>query len=79
MVFILQKLLQDIGARYPAWLEENRATLSEADIARYEEQQRHIKDICRLYDEDPDNFTELVNALQQVGAASAHGVSAFCT
>ena len=57
---------QDIGARYPQWLDANAPQLSQEDLARYSQQYRHIVDICTLYDTDPDNFSALYDKLQQV-------------
>lgn len=44
-----------------------RDTLSALELERYERQHQHIRDICHLYETDPNNFTRLVDLLQQVG------------
>ena len=44
-----------------------RDTLSTVELERYERQHQHIQDICHLYETDPNNFTRLVDLLQQVG------------
>ena len=58
--------LQDIGAKYPAWLEAHKETVKPEDLARYRKQLRHIKDICALYERDPDNFGAIYHKMQEV-------------
>ena len=41
--------------------------MSALELERYERQHQHIRDICHLYETDPNNFTRLVDLLQQVG------------
>jgi len=58
--------LQDIGAKYPAWLEANKETAPPEDLARYREQLRHIQDMCALYEHEPDNFDAIYHKMQEV-------------
>lgn len=64
---------QEIGERYPGWLAEHAAELSDEDLARYRAQQDYIQQICTLYEHDPDNYTRLVDLLQQVGGVGGRG------
>lgn len=59
-------LPQDIGARYPQWLASHADNLSGEDLDRYSRQHQHILDICRLYEQDPDNFSAIYEKLQHV-------------
>lgn len=59
-------LLQDIGERYPSWLEEHREGLPEEDFQRYTQQYEYIQKICALYESNPGDYTQLVGLLQQV-------------
>jgi Pex19 protein family len=58
--------VQDIGAKYPEWLEANRGVLCAEDFARYSEQYVHIQRIVQLYEREPEDFQELVATLQKV-------------
>ena len=67
LVIILKpRCMQDIGARYPAWLEKHAASLSQEDLARYTAQHQHIIDICKLYESHPEDFGAIYDKLQQV-------------
>ncbi len=61
---------QDIGAKYPAWLEANKETEKPEDLARYREQLRHIQDMCALYEHEPDNFDAIYHKMQEVRCVS---------
>jgi len=66
MIFWRLPGVQDIGERYPSWLEANRSTLDPADVQRYEEQQQYIAQICTLYETDPQNFPKLMDLLHEM-------------
>ena len=74
---VLYQPMKDIGARYPAWLAANRASLSPEDAQRYEEQQGYILRICELYETDPKNFAALMELLQEVRWVLGGGGSVF--
>ena len=57
---------QEIGERYPAWLEAHRAALSAEDLERYTRQYDYIQRITGLYERDPGNLERLVGLLQEV-------------
>ncbi len=57
---------QEIGAKYPAWLQSHRDTLPSEELARYEKQYDIITKICALYDQPSPDFTLLVGLLQEV-------------
>jgi Pex19 protein family len=58
--------VQDIGERYPQWLAKHAGSLSDEELTRYTQQHQHIVEMCRLYDEDADNFTAIFSQLQKV-------------
>ena len=65
--------LQDIGARYPDWLESNRDSLAPEDLQRYSRQYEYIQQIVALYESgNPNDFGQLVNLLQQASRVSLH-------
>lgn len=71
---------QEIGGRYPAWLEAHAGALSPEDLARYTRQYDFIQRITDLYERDPGNLERLVGLLQEVspggpgrGAGAAWG------
>ena len=43
-----------------------RDVITAEEMGQYEEQYKHIKRILRMYETEPDNFGELLDALQQV-------------
>ncbi|KAL3141031.1 Natural resistance-associated macrophage protein [Trebouxia sp. C0010 RCD-2024] len=65
---VLYQPIQEIGSRYPQWLQDHRQRLSPEDLQRYSQQFQHIQEITRLYEQEPDNFPKLINLLQQMQA-----------
>ncbi|KAK9827482.1 hypothetical protein WJX74_005027 [Apatococcus lobatus] len=65
---VLHQPMQDIGARYPQWLADNRSKLSAEDIQRYERQQDYIRKVCHVYDTRPDSFAELLDLMHEMQA-----------
>lgn len=65
---VLHQSMKDIGDRYPQWLAKHADSLSDEDLNRYTRQHQHILEMCRLYDEDPDNFSAIYDCLQQMQA-----------
>jgi len=63
---VLYQPMKDIGARYPEWLQENREKLEAEDVTRYEQQQEYIQQICELYETEPENFSKLMELIQEV-------------
>eukprot|EP00891_Asterochloris_glomerata_P007311 jgi/Astpho2/7311/fgenesh1_pg.00113_%23_106_t len=68
---VLYGSIKEIGDKYPQWLQDHRDTLSALELERYERQHQHIRDICHLYETDPNNFTRLVDLLQQMQACGS--------
>lgn len=73
---VLYEPMRDLNDKYPGWLEENRGTLLEADLARYLNQFAIVKDIVAKFDEpgylDLDKpareyITDKLEQLQQLG------------
>lgn len=59
--------MQDVADRYPAWMDANRAQLSQEEITQYEKQLAHINQICALLEAHGDSkFDELLQLLQEV-------------
>ncbi|OVA14414.1 Pex19 protein [Macleaya cordata] len=63
---ILHEPMKEIGARYPKWLEEHKSSLSKEDYDRYSHQYELIKDLNQVYDNDPGNFTKIVELMQKM-------------
>ena len=66
--------MQDIGERYPQWLAKHAGSLSDEELTRYTQQHQHIVEMCRLYDEDADNFTAIFSQLQKVHEVDPQGL-----
>ena len=63
---ILYEPMKEIGERYPQWLEEHKASLSEEDYERYSHQYGLIKELNGVYENDPNNFTRIVDLMQKM-------------
>jgi len=55
---VLHPSLQEIANVYPAWLEENKETLSEEDYVRFEKQYIIISEVCRDFEEETETSAE---------------------
>ncbi|XP_073134350.1 peroxisome biogenesis protein 19-2-like [Henckelia pumila] len=63
---ILHEPMKEIGERYPIWLEENKAKLTDEEYARYSHQYELIKDLNQVYASDPNNFNKIVELMQKM-------------
>uniref|UniRef100_A0A5B7BQ39 Peroxisome biogenesis protein 19-2 n=1 Tax=Davidia involucrata TaxID=16924 RepID=A0A5B7BQ39_DAVIN len=63
---ILHEPMKEIGAKYPEWLEENKATLSKEEYERYSHQNKLIKDLNEAYETEPGNFNKIVDLMQKM-------------
>jgi len=63
---ILYQPMKEVGEKYPQWLTENRSSLSDEDIERYTKQQALIMELCKVYEERPESFGEVVGLMQQM-------------
>lgn len=59
---VLLPSLKEMLEKYPAWLDENKDKISDADKERYTKQQELFKVICtELEKETPNDSTEVKN------------------
>lgn len=63
---ILHEPMKEIGERYPKWLKEHEAGLSKEEFERYSHQYGLIKNLNEVYENDPGNFTKIVELMQQM-------------
>lgn len=63
---ILHEPMKEIGERYPKWLEERKATISKEDYERYFRQYELIKQLCKVYETEPENFDKIVELMQKM-------------
>ncbi|KAL0409379.1 UNVERIFIED_CONTAM: Peroxisome biogenesis protein 19-2 [Sesamum radiatum] len=63
---ILHEPMKEIGERYPIWLEDNKAKLTEEEYARYTHQYELIKELNQVYETDPSNFNKIVELMQKM-------------
>jgi hypothetical protein len=60
-------LLQDVGRRYPKWLQEHEGKIPPEEFSQHTAQLSHINAICKLLEEHGDSkFDELLKLLQEV-------------
>ncbi|KAG9148845.1 hypothetical protein Leryth_023184 [Lithospermum erythrorhizon] len=63
---ILHEPMKEIAERYPKWLEDNKAKLSSEDYKRYSHQYELIKELIRVYETAPGDFTKVVELMQKM-------------
>ncbi|OMO59670.1 Zinc finger, U1-type [Corchorus capsularis] len=63
---ILHEPMKEIGERYPQWLEDHKTSLSKEDYERYSHQYALIKELNGVYENDPNNFTRIVDLMQKM-------------
>ncbi|OMO52487.1 Pex19 protein [Corchorus olitorius] len=63
---ILHEPMKEIGERYPQWLEDHKTSLSKEDYERYSRQYELIKELNGVYENDPNNFTRIVDLMQKM-------------
>ncbi|KAJ3359953.1 hypothetical protein GGF32_008856 [Allomyces javanicus] len=73
---ILHEPLKDLAAKYPAYLEANKATLPADEYAKYEKQYALITEICVIYDagreeEEAKKIVALMTEVQDLGQPPA--------
>jgi len=65
---IMYEPMKELKDRYPSWLAENQGKLSSTDIAKYEEQLVFVKQICELYEKEPQDIQQVATLIQQMQA-----------
>lgn len=63
---VLYQPMKDICEKYPSWLEKEKGTLNPDDYRKYHDQYTIISKMCKLYETDPENFSMIMNLLQQM-------------
>lgn len=63
---ILHDPMKEIGERYPKWLEDHKASLNKEEYDRYFHQYELIKQLNEVYENDPGNFTKIVDLMQKM-------------
>ncbi|KAJ4840825.1 hypothetical protein Tsubulata_025608 [Turnera subulata] len=63
---ILHEPMKEIGERYPKWLEEHKASVSKEYYDRYFRQYELIKNLNNVYENEPNNFTKIVDLMQKM-------------
>ncbi|CAK8562732.1 unnamed protein product [Lathyrus sativus] len=63
---ILAEPMKEIGERYPKWLEDHKASLSEEEYERYSQQYELIRNLNEVYEKDSGNFTKIVELMQKM-------------
>ncbi|KAI5417519.1 peroxisome biogenesis protein 19-2 [Lathyrus oleraceus] len=63
---ILAEPMKEIGERYPKWLEDHKASLSEEEYDRYSRQCGLIRNLTEVYEKDSGNFTKIFELMQKM-------------
>ncbi|WOL10185.1 peroxisome biogenesis protein 19-2 [Canna indica] len=63
---ILHEPMKEIGERYPKWLDEHKSTLKQEEFDRYHRQYELILKLNDVYDNEPENFSKIVDLMQKM-------------
>jgi peroxin-19 len=69
---ILYEPMKELDSKFPDWMEKNGSTVPEADMKRYETQQRLVREIIQKFeepgytDENVDSRKYIVDRMQEV-------------
>ncbi|XP_077236447.1 peroxisome biogenesis protein 19-2-like [Tasmannia lanceolata] len=63
---ILHEPMKEIGERYPKWLEEHKDGLNKEEYDRYCHQYEFIRKLNEVYENDPNNFSKIVELMQKM-------------
>ncbi|KAL2321571.1 hypothetical protein Fmac_025950 [Flemingia macrophylla] len=63
---ILHEPMKEIAEKYPKWLEEHKTSLSKEEYERYSHQYELIRNLNEVYENDPGNFTKIVELMQKM-------------
>ncbi|XP_058766539.1 peroxisome biogenesis protein 19-2-like [Vicia villosa] len=63
---ILAEPMKEIGERYPKWLEDHKASLSQEEYDQYSRQYELIRNLNEVYEKDSGNFTKIVELMQKM-------------
>ncbi|KAM3866486.1 peroxisomal biogenesis factor 19 [Diretmus argenteus] len=63
---VLYPSLKEITAKYPEWLDANKATLSPEDYQRYEQQAKIMGDICKQFEKEEDGGAEREGTFERI-------------
>ncbi|URD81227.1 peroxisomal biogenesis factor 19 [Musa troglodytarum] len=63
---ILHEPMREIGERYPKWLEEHKNDLNQEEYDRYYYQYELILKLNDVYENDPENFSKIVDLMQTI-------------
>lgn len=63
---ILHEPMKEIAEKYPKWLKDHEAGLSKEEYECYSRQYQLIQDLNEVYENDPGNFTKIVELMQQM-------------
>lgn len=62
----LYEPLSEIASKYPGWLAQHDATLSDEDRTRYTRQLAVVREICDTYEREPENTDKVVELMQRM-------------
>ncbi|CAA6663300.1 unnamed protein product [Spirodela intermedia] len=63
---ILHEPMKEIAGRYPKWLEEHSKELCPVDYDRYHNQYQFILKLNEVYENEPENFTKIIELMQKM-------------
>lgn len=63
---ILYEPMKEIAQKYPKWLEEHEESLTKDEYSRYSRQYQFIVRLNEVYENDPENFTKIVDLMQKM-------------
>ena len=70
---VMYEPMKELQTKYPAYLEEHRASLSAEDLERYTKQYECVRKICSMYEEEQEteSIMEVLQEMQENGSPPA--------
>lgn len=63
---LMYEPMKQVAEKFPAWLEENKETLSEEEYKQRSKQYQCFQQLIHVYEVEPDNTVKLMELMQQV-------------
>jgi len=61
---MLYEPMKEISQKYPQWLLDNKEKVSPEEYQRYTKHAEMVRQICNVYENDPDNTDKVVELMQ---------------
>jgi peroxin-19 len=63
---LMYEPMKEVCSRFPTYLASNKDILSNEEYTRYGNQYQYFQKICHVYETEPDNFSRLMELMQDI-------------